>query len=105
MARVRLVNVEPDKPGSFVGIARPRHRRAETRPRWPGLWPRLRYPTVERGILLWQDGRVQVVESWDDFYSFQDSDDQIAGGHVFETDDTSWQYAVLAAAGFTFEPV
>lgn len=103
--RVRLLNVQPDRPGSFVGLARPRHRRAITRPWWPGLWPRLKWPQIERGILLWQDGRVVVVESWDDYALYQDADDQIAGGHVFETDDTSWQHAVLTAAGYTFEPV
>lgn len=105
MAQMRLVPVEPDAPGSFVGVSRPWHRRAVTSPRWPGLWPRLRYPRVQRGILLWQDGRVQVVESWDDHDLFYSADDQILGGYVFVTDDSSWQYAVLTAAGYTFEPV
>lgn len=104
MARVRLVNVEPSKPGSFIGVARPWHNRATTIPRWPGLWPRMAVPRVERGILLWQDGRVEVVESWDDYDLYQSADDRIAGGYIFETDDTSWQYAVLTAAGFAFQP-
>jgi hypothetical protein len=102
---MRLVNVQPDLPGSFTGIPRGSHRRPATRPRWPGLWPRLKWPQVERGILLWQDGRVMVVESWDDYALYHDADDQIAGGYVFETEDTSWQYTVLTGAGFTFEPV
>jgi len=101
---MRLVNVEPDKPGSFIDVPRPGHRRGVTTPRWPGLWPRLRYPRTARGILLWQDGRVQVVESWDDYTLFNDADDQVAGGYEFTTEDTSWQFTVLTAAGFTFEP-
>ena len=102
---MRLVTIEPDRPGSFIGIPRPGHRRGNTTPRWPGLWPRLHHPRVQRGILLWKTGEVAVVEDWGSFEAFQSADDHVAGGYVFETDSSSWQYAVLTGAGYVFEPV
>jgi hypothetical protein len=105
MALMRLVVIEPDKPGSMDDHNRP-YRRNTKGGRWPGLWAHVLPPTTMRGVLLWQDGRCQVVDSWDDFESYWDADDRIAGGaQVVFDDGTDWQYPILVANGFQFEEV
>lgn len=95
---VRLVPTPPSLPGSVKDVPRPRRHA----PGFLGLWPRLRWPQTERGICLWQDGAVMLVESWEDA---PEADDYIAGGHEWRGDDSSWQAQVLTAAGFTLEEV
>jgi hypothetical protein len=100
---MKMVVVEPDMPGSMDDHDRP-FRRAVKGQRWPGLWAHVRPPTTMRGILLWRDGRTMVVDNWDNYDLYSSADDQVAGGYevVFDTED--WQYQVMVAAGFTFEP-
>jgi hypothetical protein len=100
--RVRLVPVEPDLPGSFQGMPRARHPRRRNMP-WIGLWPRLRFPTTQRGLLLWQDGRVLQMEEWGDLVTWEDADAHILGGYRWEGEDTDWIAQVLVANGYTLE--
>ena len=99
---MRMLVVEPDLPGSMDDHDRP-FRRTMKGQRFPGLWAHYRPPTTMRGILLWQDGRVQVVDNWDSLASYEDADDRLAGGSEVVLDDTSWQYTVLSSHGFIFE--
>ena len=71
--------------------------------RWPGLWAHVIPPLTGKGILLWQDGRTLVVDSWDNYDTYADADDRVAGGYIVQFDDTDWQYQVMVDAGFTFE--
>lgn len=101
---VRLVPQQPSLPGSFRDLPRGEHRH-RVRTIWPGLWPRMKWPETQRGIYLWQDGRVLVVESHDDFALFHDADAVIAGGYQWQGEDTDWIAQVLASNGFLLEPV
>lgn len=65
---------------------------------------RLQQPKTQLGLLLYMDGRVVRTENW--FTpEYLTADDRVAGGHVFTCDSSSWQAAVLLAAGFTLEEV
>jgi hypothetical protein len=72
---------------------------------WIGLWPRLYHPRTQRGLLVWQDGRVVPVEDWGDLATWEDADAHLLGGYQWEGEDTDWIVGVLTAAGFSFEPV
>jgi hypothetical protein len=96
---VRLIVTEPDKPGSMDDHVRPARRGP-----FPGLWAYYMPPTTMRGILLWQDGRAVVVDSWENYALYWDADDRIAGGAEWVGEDTSWQAQVLTANGFTLAP-
>lgn len=102
--RVRLVPQEPDRPGSFQGVPRAEHPRRRRGP-WIGLWPRLRFPTTQRGLLVWQDGRVVQVEDWGDLATWEDADAHLLGGYRWEGEDTDWIAQVLVANGYTLEAV
>jgi len=101
--RVCLVPVEPDRPGSFQGLPRPSHQFRRHGP-WIGLWPRLRHPRTQRGLLVWRDGRVIPVEDWGDLETWQDADAHLLGGYRWSGEDTGWIAQVLTAAGYTLVP-
>lgn len=102
---VRLVPSEdPARPGSFQGVPRARHPRRRSGP-WIGLWPRLRFPTTQRGLLVWKDGTVIAVEDWGDLPTWESVDLHILGGYQYVADDSHWSVPVLTAAGYAFEPV
>jgi hypothetical protein len=100
---MRMVVKQDRWPGSMDDHDRP-FRRSMKGQRWPGLWAHV-LPLGEtmRGILLWQDGRCQVVDNWDDYESYWDADDRLGGGYQVILDDASWQYAILVSNGFVFE--
>ena len=103
MTCMKMVVVEPNMPGSMDDHDRP-FRRTMKGQRWPGLWAHVRPPQTMRGILLWRDGRTMVVDNWDNFFLYTDSDDQVAGGYEVVFDSvTDWQYQVMVNAGFLFE--
>lgn len=99
MTCMRMVVTEPDLPGSMDDHVRPARRGP-----FPGLWAHYMPPRTMRGILLWQDGRTLVVDSWENYDLYWDADDRVAGGAQVVFDDTDWQYVVMVGAGFTFEP-
>ena len=100
---MKMLVVEPNLPGSMDDHDRP-FRRTVKGQRWPGLWAHVKPPTTMRGVLLWQDGRCQVVDNWDSYALYNDADDQVAGGYQVVLEDTSWQYLNMVAHGFLFEP-
>lgn len=67
------------------------------------LWRRYGYPNTQAGLLLYMDGRVQVVTSFD-LNAVLAADDYIAGGHRVIIDPSSWQAVVLVAAGYQLLP-
>ena len=99
----RLVPKSPTFPGAD-GPARPHDRRRDRTP-FSGLQPRIRPVPVERGILLWRDGRTKTVDSWGDYTTYWDADDRIAGGYEWVGSSEDWQSQVLLDAGFTLEVV
>lgn len=100
MTLARMI-VKTDMPGSIDDHDRP-FRRSQKGQRWPGLWAHVRPPTTMRGILLWRDGRTMIVNNWDDYDLYMSADDHVGGGYEVVLDTTSWQYAVMVAAGFIF---
>lgn len=72
------------------------------RPNHP-LWRRYGYPNTPVGLLLYQSGTVQVVQSFD-LNAVLAADDYIAGGHRVIIDPNSWQAAVLVANGYVLMP-
>jgi hypothetical protein len=85
-------------------------------PRWYGLERRpfvgqkrrhARYvlPRVQKGLILYRDGRVIQVRDWRGPNAYADADDRIGGGTVWIAQNTSWQAQVLEAAGYTLVQV
>ena len=101
---MKMLVVEPDLPGSIDDKVRP-FRRVTRGQRWPGLWAHVMPPRTMRGILLWIDGRCEIVDNWDNFTTFTSSDAQLGGGAQVVLDDSSWEYANLVSHGFQFEVV
>ena len=99
---MRLIDQET-LPGVMDDHDRP-FRRTMKGQRWPGLWAHV-LPLGEtmKGVLLWQDGRLIIVDYWDDYDLYASSDDQVCGGYECVLDDSSWQYANMVSHGFTFE--
>ncbi len=68
------------------------------------LWEYFRPPPVQNSILIAADGtvtEVQVPLNSD----IKAATVYVPGGHQFETDDTSFAYTSLVAAGYQFEAV
>jgi predicted cupin superfamily sugar epimerase len=77
-----------------------------TRPEVEGvarrMWRMYAYPGSALEVLLWMDGRTQVVSTLYD-RAYMDADANAHHQMVFE--DTDWQVPVLEAAGYTLVPV
>lgn len=92
--------------GSIQDLPRPEHLRQHRRFGWPGIWPRMHFPRTQLALYLWESpANIVVVGSHDDINLYFDADLHIAGGTVFECEDTDWAYPILVGAGYTMIPV
>ena len=96
----RTMRLKPDESLLFVDARYGRRRRRDSR--WIGVYGHMSPWRTEAGLLLWRDGRVQIVREWP---IESDADAMIGGGHEWQGAENSWEAQVLRDAGFTLEPV
>ena len=101
MAKVRLIS-QATSTTAQIGTYENRVPSYETSGTW--LWEYFRPPPAQNSILIASDGtvtEVQVPLNKD----IKAATVYIPGGHQFETEDTSFAYTSLVAAGYQFEAV
>lgn len=101
MAQVRLIT-QATSTTAQIGTYENRVPSYETSGTW--LWEYFRPPPAQNSILIASDGtvtEVQVPLNKD----IKAATVYIPGGHQFTTEDTSFAYTSLVAAGYQFEAV
>lgn len=101
MAKVRLIS-QATSTTAQIGTYENRVPSYETSGTW--LWEYFRPPPAQNSILIASDGTVTEV-SVPLNKDIKAATVYIPGGHQFETEDTSFAYTSLVAAGYQFEAV
>mgnify|MGYP005714495341 CR=1 FL=1 len=101
MAKVRLIS-QATSTTAQIGTYENPVPSYETSGTW--LWEYFRPPPAQNSILIASDGTVTEV-SVPLNKDIKAATVYIPGGHQFETEDTSFAYTSLVAAGYQFEAV
>lgn len=101
MAKVRLLS-QATTGASQVGTYENPVPTYETATTW--LWEYFRPVPAQLSILIWQDGRVEEIQTPMNSAT-KECEVFIPGGHQFVTDEGSFAHSSLVAAGYEFEAV